>query len=64
MISIKTNKKPILPSCEMWCDKKLHPKLENYELTKQTSAARLSASRQREQQEEEKSPNVMGSISK
>ena len=34
MISIKTNKKPILPSCEMLCDKKLHPKLEAYELTK------------------------------
>ena len=29
MISIKTNKKPILPSCEMLCDKKLHPKLDN-----------------------------------
>ena len=34
MITIKHNKKPILPSCEMLCDKKLHPKLEAYELTK------------------------------
>jgi adenylate kinase family enzyme len=34
MISIKQNKKPILPSCEMLCDKKLHPKLDEYDLTK------------------------------
>jgi ABC-type dipeptide/oligopeptide/nickel transport system ATPase component len=33
-ISIKKNKKPDLPSCEMLCDKKLHSKLDNYELTK------------------------------
>ena len=29
MITIKHNIKPILPSCEMLCDKKLHKKLEN-----------------------------------
>ena len=34
MITIKQNKKTILPSCEMLCDKKLHPKLDEYELTK------------------------------
>ena len=34
MISIKHNKKPNLPSCEMLCDKKLHKKLDDYELTK------------------------------
>ena len=34
MIHIKHNEKPHLPSCEMLCDKKLHPKLDKYELTK------------------------------
>lgn len=34
MIHIKHNEKPYLPSCEMLCDKKLHPKLDKYELTK------------------------------
>ena len=34
MISIKHNKKPDLPSCEMLCDKPLHKKLDEYELTK------------------------------
>ena len=33
-ISIKKNKKPDMPQCEMLCDKKLHSKLDNYELTK------------------------------
>ena len=33
-ITIKHNKKPILPVCEMVCDKKIHPKLDKYELTK------------------------------
>ena len=34
MISIKHNKKPNLPICVMNCDKKLHDKLDKYELTK------------------------------
>ena len=34
MISIKHNKKPNLPICAMNCDKKLHDKLDKYELTK------------------------------
>jgi hypothetical protein len=34
MITIKQNKKPNLPVCEMICDKKIHSKLEKYELTK------------------------------
>ena len=33
-ITIKHNKKPNLPVCEMVCDKKIHRKLDNYELTK------------------------------
>lgn len=33
MIQIKRNSKPNLPICEMLCDKKLHPKLDNYDLT-------------------------------
>lgn len=33
MISIKKNIKPDLPVCEMLCDKKLHPKLDRYDLT-------------------------------
>jgi adenylate kinase family enzyme len=33
MISIKRNKKPNLPVCEMMCDKPLHPKLNKYDLT-------------------------------
>lgn len=32
-IEIKQNSKPTLKSCEMLCDKKLHPKLDNYDLT-------------------------------
>ena len=31
-ITIKHNKKPNLPVCEMVCDKKIHRKLDNYEL--------------------------------
>ena len=34
MISIKHNKKPNLPICEMTCDKQLHNKLNKYDLTK------------------------------
>lgn len=34
MISVKKHSKPILKPCEMLCDAKLHPKLDNYELTK------------------------------
>jgi nucleoside-triphosphatase THEP1 len=34
MITIKQNKKPNLPVCEMVCDKKINNKLEKYELTK------------------------------
>ena len=34
MITIKRNDKPDLPVCTMICDKKLHPKLDKYELTK------------------------------
>lgn len=34
MITIKQNKKPNLPVCEMICDKKIHSKLDKYELTK------------------------------
>ena len=33
MITIKQNKKPNLPVCEMICDKKIHSKLDKYELT-------------------------------
>ena len=33
MIKIKYNKKPNLPVCEMICDKELHPKLNEYDLT-------------------------------
>jgi hypothetical protein len=33
MIQIKENAKPKLKSCEMLCDAKLHPKLDNYDLT-------------------------------
>ena len=33
-ITIKRNKKPDLPVCVMVCDKKIHPKLDKYELTK------------------------------
>ena len=33
-ITIKRNKKPDLPVCIMVCDKKIHPKLDKYELTK------------------------------
>ena len=33
-ITIKHNKKPILPVCEMVCDKKINSKLDKYELTK------------------------------
>ena len=33
-ITIKHNKKPDLPVCQMVCDKKIHPKLDKYELTK------------------------------
>lgn len=32
-ITIKHNKKPELPVCEMVCDKKIHPKLDKYELS-------------------------------
>ncbi len=34
MISIKRNKKPNLPVCEMTCDRQLHNKLNKYDLTK------------------------------
>ena len=34
MIKIKYNKKPNLPVCAMICDKELHPKLNEYDLTK------------------------------
>ena len=34
MISIKENDKPKLRVCEMLCDRKLHPKLDNYDLTR------------------------------
>jgi KaiC/GvpD/RAD55 family RecA-like ATPase len=34
MIRIKQNKKPNMPICEMICDKELHPKLNEYDLTK------------------------------
>jgi hypothetical protein len=34
MITIKENEKPKLKSCEMLCDKKLHPKLDAYDVTK------------------------------
>ena len=33
-ITIKHNKKPDLPVCQIVCDKKIHPKLDKYELTK------------------------------
>ena len=33
-ITIKHNKKPILPVCQMICDKKINSKLDKYELTK------------------------------
>ena len=33
-ITIKRNKKPDLPVCQMVCDKKIHPKLDKYEITK------------------------------
>jgi len=33
-IQIKKNAKPEMKQCIMMCDKKLHPKLDNYELTK------------------------------
>ena len=33
-ITIKHNKKPNLPVCEMVCDKKIHRKLDRFELTK------------------------------
>ena len=33
MIQIKENDKPKLKTCTMLCDKKIHPKLDNYELT-------------------------------
>jgi len=34
MITIKENEKPKLKTCEMLCDKKLHPKLDAYDVTK------------------------------
>lgn len=34
MIHIKPNKAPKLPVCEMVCDKKIHQKLDEYDLTK------------------------------
>jgi adenylate kinase family enzyme len=34
MITIKKNESPNLPAVHMNCDKPLHPKLDNYELTK------------------------------
>ena len=34
MITIKQNRKPNLPVCEMVCDKKINSKLDKYELTK------------------------------
>ena len=34
MITLKHYKKPSLPVCEMICDKKIHTKLDKYELTK------------------------------
>ena len=34
MITIKENKMPKLPVCEMICDKKIHSKLDDYDLTK------------------------------
>jgi len=34
MITIKENKMPKLPVCEMICDKKIHSKLDEYDLTK------------------------------
>ena len=34
MLRLKTNAKPNLPHCAMLCDTKLHPKLDEYELTK------------------------------
>ena len=34
MISIKENDKPKLKVREMLCDRKLHPKLDNYDLTR------------------------------
>jgi len=33
MISIKENEKPKLKTCTMLCDKKIHPKLDAYDLT-------------------------------
>jgi len=33
MFQIKQNEKPKLKTCEMLCDKKLHSKLDNYDLT-------------------------------
>ena len=33
MFQIKENEKPKLKTCQMLCDKKLHPKLDNYDLT-------------------------------
>ena len=33
MIKVKANKAPKLPVCEMVCDKKIHPKLDEYDLT-------------------------------
>ena len=34
IITIKHNKKPDLPVCLMVCDKKIHAKLDKFELTK------------------------------
>jgi predicted GTPase len=34
MIKLKINEKPILKHCEMLCDKPLHKKLDDYDLTK------------------------------
>jgi predicted GTPase len=34
MIKLKINEKPILKHCEMNCDKPLHHKLDDYDLTK------------------------------
>lgn len=34
MLTLKKNTKPELPHCQMLCDTKLHPKLDEYELTK------------------------------
>jgi hypothetical protein len=34
MLTLKKNAKPDLPHCAMMCDTKLHPKLDDYEVTK------------------------------